>query len=181
MKAARNGEAKWSFQRFPVVSLGAEYLVMGHLLRRNVLAYKAPPNNEGYDLICIHPDPRAKSSQVRVQVKSRLATDCNKTFPLKGRAIDAFDFLVVVFLNIGFFFGKSRAGAAATAGRCEPEFYTFPPSFIREHHSAGSSWEKVSIRGLDVEEYKNEAGLELIARKLAVPYPTRRPREVKPS
>jgi hypothetical protein len=22
----------------------------------NILAYKAPPNNEGYDLICIHPD-----------------------------------------------------------------------------------------------------------------------------
>ena len=45
------------FTRFPVVSLGAEHLVMGYLMRRNILAYKAPPNNEGYDLICIHPDP----------------------------------------------------------------------------------------------------------------------------
>ena len=26
---------------------------MGHLLRRNVLTYKAPPGNEGYDLICM--------------------------------------------------------------------------------------------------------------------------------
>ena len=43
----------------PVVSLAAEHLVMGHLLRRNVLTYKAPPDNEGYDLICIHPDPSA--------------------------------------------------------------------------------------------------------------------------
>ena len=39
------------FARFPVISLSAEYLVMGHLLRRNVLTYKAPPGNEGYDLI----------------------------------------------------------------------------------------------------------------------------------
>lgn len=44
--------------RFPVLSEGAEYLVMGNLMRRNILTYKAPPMNEGYDLICIHPDPR---------------------------------------------------------------------------------------------------------------------------
>ena len=45
---------------------------MGHLLRRNVLTYKAPPGNEGYDLICIHPDPRRQNDRVvRVQVKSR--------------------------------------------------------------------------------------------------------------
>ncbi len=47
-----------SFLRLPVVSAGAEHLVMGYLMRRNILTYKAPPNNEGYDLICIHPDPR---------------------------------------------------------------------------------------------------------------------------
>jgi hypothetical protein len=41
------------FLRLPVVSAGAEYLVMGYLMRRNILAYKAPMNNEGYDLICI--------------------------------------------------------------------------------------------------------------------------------
>lgn len=37
--------------RLPVVSAGAEFLVMGHLMRRNILTYKAPPNNEGYDLM----------------------------------------------------------------------------------------------------------------------------------
>lgn len=40
---------KKTFLRLPVVSLSAEYLVMGHLMRRNILTYKAPPNNEGYD------------------------------------------------------------------------------------------------------------------------------------
>jgi len=37
--------------QLPVVSLSAEYLVMGYLMRRNILVYKAPPFNEGYDLI----------------------------------------------------------------------------------------------------------------------------------
>ena len=92
---------KKTFLRFPVVSVGAEHLVMGYLMRRNVLAYKAPPNNEGYDLICIHPDPHYKPkknerSKVQVQVKSRYATDCNRTilvkevaltFPFSGRCV----------------------------------------------------------------------------------------------
>ena len=101
---------KRDFLRLPVVSASAEFLVMGHLMRRNVLAYKAPPNNEGYDLICIHPDPRHRpqgdeAAQVRVQVKSRYATDCDRGFPVKEASLDAFDFLVVAFLNIGKFFG----------------------------------------------------------------------------
>src|SRR3989304_4809838 len=99
-------------RRYPVVSLGAEHLVIGHLMRRNILAYKAPPNNEGYDLICIHPDPRhnrntGEPSQVRVQVKSRYATDCDRGFPVKEASFEAFDFLIVAFLNIGRFFGKN--------------------------------------------------------------------------
>ena len=49
--------------RLPVVSASSEYLVMGYLMRRNILAYKAPPNNEGYDLICIHPDPRHRLTE----------------------------------------------------------------------------------------------------------------------
>jgi len=41
---------KQEFLRLPVVSASAEFLVMGYLMRRNILAYKAPQNNEGYDL-----------------------------------------------------------------------------------------------------------------------------------
>ena len=98
--------------RLPVVSAGAEYLVMGLLMRRNILTYKAPPNNEGYDLICIHPDPRHKLgkgevAQVRVQVKSRYATDCDRGFPVKEASLGAFDFLIVAFLNIGWLDRKS--------------------------------------------------------------------------
>ncbi|HQP34495.1 MAG TPA: hypothetical protein PLI95_04940 [Polyangiaceae bacterium] len=171
---ASTDEKNWL--RLPVMSLAAEYLVMGHLMRRNVLAYKAPPGNEGYDLICIHPDPRHKPTegqlaQVRVQVKSRYATDCGRGFPVKEASLDAFDFLVAVFLNIGNFY-RGRDGSS---GAREPDYYTFPPEFIRAHHNATSSWEKVIISGLgpEIEQYKGEAGFELIAMRLGVPRPTK--------
>lgn len=162
------------FLRFPAVSLSAEYLVMGFLLRRNVLAYKAPPGNEGYDLICIHPDPRQPSRQIRVQVKSRMATDCDRGFPLKLKSIDAFDFVVVAFLNVGYYAGKSKRHEPETGAR-EPEFYTLTPDFIRKHLTQSTSWEKVRTRGIDMSAFKNERGFEIIAQALGVPFPSRNP------
>ena len=160
------------FLRLPVVSHGAEFLVQGYLMRRNILTYKAPPNNEGYDLICIHPDSRQVTKQIRVQVKSRYATDCDRGFPVKAKTFDAFDFLIVAFLNIGNFFSY-RSSASGPEGCQEPEFYTFPVSFIREHHNKASSWEKVRLRNLDIQQYKNERGFELIANALGIEYPAR--------
>jgi hypothetical protein len=55
--------AQYETLRLPVVSLGAEHLTIGYLMRRNILAYKAPPNNQRYDLICIHPEPNASQSR----------------------------------------------------------------------------------------------------------------------
>jgi hypothetical protein len=160
--------------RLPVVSAGAEYLVMGYLMRRNILTYKAPPNNEGYDLICIHPDYRhipgkEEFAQVRIQVKSRYATDCDRGFPVKEKSFGAFDFLIVVFLNIGKYYGSNNG----STGAHDVEFFTLPNSFIREHHNATSSWQKVKLKGLssEIEAYEGEKGFEQIAKALGIQKP----------
>lgn len=161
---------KMHFTRYPVISLGAEHLAMGYLLRRNILTYKAPPNNEGYDLICIHPNPRVSKRQIRVQVKSRLATDAGQGFLVKSASLDAFDFLIVAYLNVGYFHHKTKT-LGCRAGAQEPLLYTFPASFVRKHHNSSGSWEKVRTGGLNIERYKNHDGFEQIARALQIPYP----------
>lgn len=154
--------------RFPVISHGAEYLVMGHLMRRNILTYKAPPGNEGYDLVCIHPDPRQVTKQIRVQVKSRYQTDCDRGFPVKEKSIDAFDYLIIVFQNIGYYYRKQPI----LNGQMDPEIYTLPADFIRQHHrTSQSGWEKVMTKGLDLQPYSGESGFELIANDLSITYP----------
>lgn len=172
MRKMSSDPEKARFARYPTMSLAAEHLVMGLLLRRNILSYKAPPLNEGYDLICIHPDARKQGRQVRVQVKSRMATDCDRGFPVKARTIDAFDYLVVVFLNVGYFLHMAKRHPTEEGAR-EAEFYTFPAVFIREHHDSRTSWQKVHTRGLDIEPFKNSTGFEQIARDLRIPYPAR--------
>src|SRR5262249_35081253 len=136
-----------------------------------------PPGNQGYDLICIHPDPRhrpkeSELAQVRVQVKSRYATDCDRGFPVREASLDAFDFLIVVFQNIGNFFGKNTG----LTGEKEPEFYTLPNLVIRQHHEITTSWQKVRLRnlGAELEQYKNGLGFELIAKALGVQRPLKR-------
>lgn len=105
-------------------------------MRRNILTYKAPPGNEGYDLICIHPDPRRRHgpgelAKVRVQVKSRYASDSGRDFLVRAASLDAFDFLAVAFLNISNFF----RGGDGTTGMRDPDPYTLPNAFVRERHA----------------------------------------------
>ena len=151
---------------------------MPRLLRMFILAYKAPQNNEGYDLICIHPDLHhqptdRRPAQVRVQVKSRYATDCDRGFPVKEVSFAAFDFLIVAFLNIGKFYGRNDG----TDGYAEPDFYTLSNDFIRKHHDKTSSWQKVRLKNLDeqIAPFKNEKGFEQIAECFGIP----RPRKVR--
>jgi hypothetical protein len=156
--------------RLPVLSAGAEFIAMGYLMRRNVLAYRAPPNNQGYDLICIHPDPRQATRQIRIQVKTRYATDSNRGVPVKSKTLDAFDYLMIVYQNIGCFYRKSRL----QEGPAPIEILTLPNAVVeRFHERRGKGWEVFYPRGFDLDPYLNETGIELIARDLRVPYPRR--------
>lgn len=164
------------FLRLPVVSAGAEHLVMGMLMRRNILTYKAPMNNEGYDLICIHPDPRhqprdGELTQVRVQVKSRFASDCDRGFPVKEKSLNAFDYVVVVFLNIGKFGGCNDG----TTGEGNVEYFTLPASFVRKHHHVETTWQKVKLRHLSTElvPYAGTLGFDQIAERLGIARPVK--------
>ena len=153
------------------------------------MTYKAPPNNEGYDLICINPDPRHRPkkdelAQVRIQVKSRYATDCDRGFPVKEESSSgsgeganlyfgaAYPTGTKFYDNIGNFF----QGKDGSSGLQEPDFYTFPNRFIRRHHEKTSTWQKVRLRSLEkrIERYKNEAGFEQIAIALGISRPIRK-------
>jgi hypothetical protein len=161
---------EFKYLRFPAIAHGAEFLVQGYLMRRNILVYKAPPNNEGYDLICIHPDPGKKVKPVRVQVKSRYQTDCDRSVIVPTKSNDKYDFVVAAFLNVGYFYRSHGDGAP---GKREPEFFTLPARWIEEHRYKKSSWGKVSLKQSGIERFKNDDGFEQIARKLKIAYPAR--------
>jgi hypothetical protein len=164
--------------RLPVVSAGAEYLVMGLLMRRNILAYKAPQNHEGYDIVAIHSDPRhelkaSEFAQVRIQVKSRFQSDSNRAVLLRKTSLNAFDYLAVVFMNIGKFYGTHDGSTGAT----EYEVFMLPRSFVARHYVSGKVG-KLPLRHLTskIAPYGGPRGIELVARALGIDQPVRKGR-----
>ena len=99
--------AERAWARKPFASIDALHAAMADAVR--LASY-----DEQLALIRIHPDPRhvprrGEKAQVRVQVKSRYATDCDRGFPVEDKSFDALDFLVVASLNIGNY-GQGRTG-----------------------------------------------------------------------
>jgi len=128
----------------------AEYLAMGQLLRRNILAYKTPPRNEGYDLICIHPDPRRRTKVILVQVKSRYQTDSDRSVFVREESFSGFDYLVIVLLNIGWYYDPETH--RPRSGRKGIEFFTLPRSVARRlHRPVKSGMNRVRTGGHDLE------------------------------
>ena len=48
--------------------------------------------------------------------------DCDRAFPVKERTFGVFDYPLVVFLNIGYFYRRKPV----RDGLKEPEFFTLP-------------------------------------------------------
>ena len=157
--------------QLPLVSLAAEHLVMAYLLRRNIPTYKAPPNNEGYDLICVNPNAPRGRRLLRIQVKSRYATDGDGTLPIKEASFGAFEFLAAVLMNIGRFY---ESDVQPPQGREQPEILIIPASVARRYYrKVASGFNKLYTGNIDRTLYGAEPGVELVARALRIPYPRR--------
>ena len=162
--------AKRENRVLPLMHDAGEYLTIGYLLRRNILAYKAPPMNEGYDLICIHPDPRKKTKVIRVQVKSRYQTDSDRSVFIRKESFEAFDFLVIALLNIGWYYDTECKNPSR--GRQPVEFLVLPRSVAKRlYYPVKSGMDRIRTSGKNLDRYRNEKGIEQIAKALRIPYP----------
>lgn len=129
-------------------SIGAEFLVLGHLLVEGISAHKEYVNRPGHDLIA---ENATTGRLARVQVKSRFASDSN------GFPIGNFDceFVVYAKLNRGFRYTRRNTPAMETA----PELYVFPISKIEGAINPKATWGKhyrVYTRDLaPIEEHRN--------------------------
>ncbi len=89
-------------------SEGAEFLVLGNLLLEGISCFNAYTNFQGYDLVAVNPQTKR---QARIQVKSRWATNYDRSFPIKN--FDC-EFVVHVALNRGY---RSRSVATGVSLR----------------------------------------------------------------
>jgi len=141
-------------------SEGAEFLVLGTLLIKGVSCFKAYVNFPGYDLVAINPD---NSRRARIQVKSRWATDYNRSFPIKNFECE---FVVHVALNRGYRFSKQIK--ANDTGVKDPLYYVFPVAVVKAAQNANDKWGKVTIKSIpDYDDYLN--AWQLIVDYLADP------------
>ncbi len=133
-------------------SEGAEFLVLGHLLVEGVACYKSYVNYPGFDLIAVN---YKTGKSARIQVKSRWATDYDKSFPIKN--FDC-DFVVHVALNRGIRFRKTKK--APTENIKVIEFYIFPTAVVQAAQNQNDKWGKVTITNIpNYQDYLNNWSL----------------------
>lgn len=131
---------------------GAEYLVLGELLRRRIQAFITSQNFEAYDIVAVNPE---NNKNVRIQVKSRFSdTDCG--FPIKKKNAD---FVVFVRLNIKKLNKENEFDYSNY-----PEIFILPMAVVQRYKS-NDGWEKCLVR--KIPNYSNYINnWELIKKKL---------------
>jgi hypothetical protein len=130
---------------------GAEFLVLGSLLVEGISCYKAYVNFPGYDLVAFDPDRRRTA---RIQVKSRWATDYDKSFFIRN--FDC-DFVVHVALDRGYRFRKRTKPGP---GIGDPSFYVFPVEIVKQAQIMGHKWGKVRMANIpECQRYKSNWSL----------------------
>ncbi len=113
-----------------------------------IAAYKTYDRTGGYDLISVNPP---KNRSVRIQVKSRWATDYDKGYPF-GDSYGS-DFAVLAELNRGYSW-------SARGGKKDPVLYVVPTLLCRKFRRRSSGWGKVFLTDIpDVERYRFNWGL----------------------
>ncbi len=133
-------------------SEGAEFLVLGHLLVEGVACYKSYVNYPGFDLIAVN---YKTGKSARIQVKSRWATDYDKSFPIKN--FDC-DFVVHVALNRGIRFRKTKKATSETIKVIE--YFVFPTALVEAARNDKSKWGKVRITDIpNYQSYLNDWSL----------------------
>jgi len=127
---------------------GAEYLVLGHLLRFKIQSFITSQNYEDYDIVATNPE---KKKSIKIQVKSRFK-ESDTSFPIKKFGAE-----VVVFVKLNC--GRRKEGVLTYEYRKQPEFYIFPMALC-EKYNHGGEWHKVHIKEFpDYEKYKDNWGL----------------------
>jgi hypothetical protein len=135
-------------QNTKLESEGAEFLILGHLLIEGIACYKSYVNYPGFDLMAVN---YKTGKSARIQVKSRWATDYDKSFPIKN--FDC-DFVAHVALNRGIRFTMTKKTISETIKN--PEYYIFPVNIIKAAQNPKSKWGKVRITNVpNYQKYKN--------------------------
>ena len=145
----------------------AEFLVLGQLLIRGIPTYKTYMRHPDYDLIVTNPE---KGRTKTIQVKSRYATDYDRSFSIKKFGAD---FVVHVALNRG-----NRGRRLPGEEIADPEYYVFPMKVVRAAHDvhdqrvqdAGreNKWHKTFLKDIPrLENYRDK--WESVRKSLGLP------------
>ncbi|MGZ4392882.1 MAG: hypothetical protein ACXVRK_12300 [Gaiellaceae bacterium] len=127
---------------------GAEFLVLGLLFVEGIPATKAYTRHPGYDLLAFN----AEAISCRIQVKSRWATDYDKSFPLKN--LDT-DFVMLAAPNRGYRGYQRRRVRPDDDGRRPPTVCDFPLGVAQVALRDSGAWgNKVYLCHIpDLEQY----------------------------